>query len=361
VKEGYTQFKASGFRSPDNWMGLFYSMTLLCFTAMLLYLDHHLLLDFNFHFSLNLLSLSLTSLIYRFFQFSLSINHFLFSLVFALLLALMIFPYFKYLFRATLNYFASKHSPFKVEGVETMSPFYKFSFVMPVVISTLWVRKISDFARGTIGDVAWEHFRIGFVVFYCFLRFYQLRTEVQVLLDQGKLLIFEIIRSKNTEERKEMESQCKAIGSYAWPVAHQSISCTCLILSLCFLLLCKGELWRPYPQPLVVTTSRPMQDLDENEFILDNTAVVTPSMSVAYFKEIKELEDFIKAQKNVRESLQKTVENLAKAQVIPCFFYRDMFEFMIWIYHLASVFAVGLTLLYKRRFYKEAQKALQGK
>lgn len=359
VKEAYNQFKSSGFRSPDNWMGLFYSMTLICFSSMLIYLDHQQVLDFNFHFSLHLLGLTLTSHTYRLFRFSISIHPLLFSILFSLFLGLMIFPYFRYFFRSTLNTNASSYSPFQVEGIQSISPYYKYTSILPLLITLSWVKYPSTLISQLLGEVLWEHTRIFIVLLYCLIRLYQLRTEVQVLLDQGKLLIYEIIRTKNQEERKEMETQCKVIGSYAWPTAHSSLACTFLIFSICFILLCKGEIYRPYPKPLIVTQHKVVEEYDENEFIVGNTAIVTPSMTVSYYKEIKDLEDLIKNQAKINESLEKTIESILKSQIVPCYFYRDFFEFMIWIYHLAILFAIGLTLLYRKRFTnKVANKAL---
>lgn len=354
IKGAYSQFKQSGFRNPDNWMGLFYSMTILCFSSMLLYLDHYEFLDFNFHFSLTLLSLQVTSILYKYFSIAFSINHLLFSIVFSLFLALMIFPYFKYLFRSTLNYYATKESPFNIEGVKAISPLYKYTFVMPVGITLLWIKVISNSCAQVVGEAVWEHFRVLAVVFYSFVRIYQLRTEVQVLLDQGKSLIYEIIRTKNKDERQEMELQCKVIGAYAWPLAHQSLSCSFLILSLCLLLLCKGGIMESYPKPLVFQTVEKINEnyYDENEFIFDATAIVTPSMSVSYYQEIKNLEDQIKLQKLDKEPFIVAFEKIVQMQVIPRPFYRDFFEYTIWLYHFSTVLAIFLTLLYKRRFHK---------
>ena len=354
VKGAYSQFKQSGFRNPDNWMGLFYSMTILCFSSMLLYIDHYEYFDFNFHFSLTLLGLQITSVVYQHLSIVISINPLLFSISFSLFLALLIFPYFKYLFRSTLNYFATKESPFKIEGVKATSPLYKYTFVMPVIISLLWVKWVSQVCGMVVGETCWEHLRVGFVVFYSLVRIYQLRTEVQVLLDQGKSLVYEIIRTKNKEDRQELELQCKVIGAYAWPLAHQSLSCSFLILSLCLLLLCKSQLNLPYPKPLILTNteSSSINQYDENEFIFDTTAIVTPSMSVSYFKEIKDLEDLIKLQKSEKVPFIKALEKITQLQLVPSFFYRDFFEYTIWLYHFSTVLAIGLTLLYKKRFHK---------
>lgn len=359
IRGQYLQFKQSGFRNPDNWMGLFYSMTLLCFSSMLLYLDHHKILDFNFHFSLVLLGLQITSTTLKFLGFAFSINHLLFCIIFSLILSLAIFPYFKYLFRSTLNYYSSKECPFDIQGIKELSPLYKYTLIFPFCIVLLWTTPVSNTAKSFINESYWEHLRILIVMCYCALRIYQLRNEVQILLDQGKNLIYEIIRTKDAENRKECELQCKAIGAYAWPMAHQSLCYTLLIFSLCLLLLCKGEIFKSYPKPIItIESTEKLQELqaqfDDSEFIYDHTALVTPSRTVSYYQEIKDLENKIKETRLVKEDDPiKMIEKLVEAQYIPTYFYRDCLEYAIWTYHLGTVLTIFLTLLYRRRYYKK--------
>jgi hypothetical protein len=356
VKGVYTQFKQAGFRSPDNWMGLFYSMTILSFSSMFLYLDHQTYFAFNFHFSLNYWGLTVTHTLRKVSTLSFSVNPLLFSILFSLLLSLLIFPYFRYIFRSTLNYYASKETPFDVQGVKEVSPLYRFSFLFPVLITFLWFRPVSDPFSALLTASVWAHLRVFLVICYSFLRMYQLRSEVQTLLDQGKSLIYEIIRTKNKETRTECELQCKAIGAYAWPLAHQSLSYSFFTLSLCLLLLCKAELQTPYPQPASFTASQSQPDridLDENEFVFDTSAVVTPSMTVNYYAEIRAMEQMIQAQKPGKEKVEVQLERFLASTLVPAVLYRDCIEYALFLYHLSTVLAIGLTLLYKRRFYSK--------
>ena len=340
-------------------MGLFYSLTIFSFGSMILYLDHQKILNFNFHFSLQLFSLQITAVVNEFFNFSIRINHLLFCLTYSLVLALLIFPYFKYLFRTTLNYYSSKETPFQVEGIKGLSPLYRLTFVLPLIISLLWVNFVSDFMRFVMSEAVWEHFRIGVVLFYSLLRIYSLRTEVQNLLDQSKAIIYEIIRNPSEDNKKQSEIQCKAIGGYAWPLAYQSLCYSLFIVSLCLLLLCKGELHKEYPLPVrtVEAYNHDLKEFDENEFIFNNTAIVTPSMTVFYYKEIKELENKIKSLRVERKEFNQVIEQLVNSKYVPFVFYRDLIAYAIWLYHFSTVFAFGLTVLYKKRFYSKLKKA----
>lgn len=360
IHGAYSQIRLSGFRNPDNWMGLFYSMTLFCFSSMLMYLDHQSLLDFNFHFSLTLLGLQSTESFHKFSGFSLSINHLVFCLIYSLSLSLLVFPYFRYLFRSTLNYYSSKENPFEIQGVKSLSYMYKYTIIFPFFISILWTAPVSSFFTTMVSQSTWEHLRIFIVVSHCALRIYQLRNEVQILLDQGKSIIYDIIRNPSDENKKESDLQCKAIGAYAWPLAYQSLCYSFLILSLCLLLLCKGEVFRDYPAPVkqVVYKDLVVGEYDENEFVYDTTAVVTPSMSIYYYKEIKEMEKKIREIKKEKfEDPARLVEVLINSKYVPSFFYRDTIEYAIWLYHFSSVFAVLLTLLYRQRFYKKLKQS----
>ena len=196
-------------------MGLFFALTLFSFSSILIYLDHYKLFDFNFHFSLTMLGLQITSSLYRFLGISISINHLLFCLLYSLILSLMIFPYFKYLFRTTLNYYSNKGSPFEIQGSKSLSPLYKYTLILPFIISLLWVNIISNTISNIIGDLYWEHIRLLIVLLYSGLRIFHLRSEVQILLDQGKNIIYDIIRNPTDENKKESELQCTAIGAYA--------------------------------------------------------------------------------------------------------------------------------------------------
>lgn len=359
INGAYTQVKQSGFKNPDNWMGLFFSMTLFCFSSMVMYLDHHNAMDFNFHFSLTLLGLQSTQSIRRFAGFSLSINHLVFCLFYSLALALLVFPYFRYVFRSTLNYYASRETPFDIQGVSSISFMYKYTIILPFAISTLWLTPISKNASYLIGESVWEHVRVGIVIMHSVLRIYQLRNEVQILLDQAKSIIYDIIRNPSEENKKESELQCKAIGAYAWPLAYQSLCYSFLIASLCLLLLCKGEIFKSYPVPVktVEYLSINAGEYDENEFVYDTTAIVTPSMSISYYREIKELEQLIKETKLEHfEEPAQIMERVLYSRYVPSYFYRDCIEYAIWLYHFSSVFAVLLTLLYKRRYYQKLKK-----
>lgn len=358
IRGSYSQTMKSGFNNPDNWMGLFFSLTLFCFSTILMYLDHYKLLNFNFHFSVTLLSLQLTLSLQRFSNIYISINHLVFCVLYSILLSLMIFPYFKYIFRTTLNYYSNSESKFQVQGLKEPSKYYKTTIFVPIGIAILWLDVFAQGAKYFVNESVWEHTRIFIVILYSFLRIYLLRTEVQILLNQSKNIIYDVIRNPTEKNKKDSDLQCKAIGGHAWPLAFQSLCYSLIILSMCLLLLCKGEIFKPYPEPVPIKndTSKKVayESLDDNEFLYDNSAVVTPSMSVSYYKEIKQLEDHIKSIS--KESTQDPVviiEKVINSMYLPSYFYRDCIEYAIWLYHFSNFFAICLTLLYKRRFYKK--------
>ena len=127
-----------------------------------------------------------------------------------------------------------------------------------------------------------------------------------------------------------------------------------MIASLCLLLLCKGEIYKKYPQPVVTIEyqSQKYENINDDEFIFNNTAIVTPSISITYFKEIKELEKIIKESKKEKyEEFIDVLEKIVTQKFVPSFFYRDIIEYAIWLYHFSTIFAITLTVLYKRRFH----------
>ena len=114
----------------------------------------------------------------KFSNFSFSINHMLFSISFSLMLALMIFPYFKYIFRSTLSFYASKETPFNVQGVKETSPAYKYTLILPLFITLLWFSPVSDFFQGF--RACKDLFSFSFANLWIFLNISDM--EVSILL-----------------------------------------------------------------------------------------------------------------------------------------------------------------------------------
>jgi len=360
ISGAYQQVFQSGISNPDNLIGFMFSLTLFFLGALILNFDHHKLLDFNFHLSLRMLNLTFTSALVQFWNFSFELDYLTFSVACSFLAALCLFPFFKFVFRSTLNFYSTIKTPFDVEGAEANSKIMPLVLVSPLLLVILWVKPMAkDPLVGLMGEKYFEAFRMGVVLLVVAFRTYHIRTEVQALLNQAKHLIYSMIIDSSKSNVETSTLQCKAIATYAWPLAHQSLASIFLLGFLVFIYLTKAGISVPYPQPVTetVVTEGPVEKFDEDEFVFVQESpkfgVVTPSRQIEYYKEVTLLENQITQTKSNlpnQEKLSQKILEFSKLKLVPDVFYRDLVGFFLFLYSIFTSLSIILSLLYTRRF-----------
>ena len=249
VQSAYTQIANQGIKTPDNLLGVFFSLTLFFLGSVLLYMDHQKIFDFNFHLSVNLLSLQITAALQHFWSVTFPIDHLTFCVFLSSLLAAAFFPFFRYVFRFTLNYYSSVIVPFDDKEMEKKTWKYPVILVSPLILLVLWIKPMlkDHIVPDYLSEGTFEYIRLFLVVLAFSLRFSNIRVEVQSFLNQCKHLIYSMIEEPTDENIENSTNQCKALASYAWPLAHQSICNIGVSLFLVLLLVTKVNLDKPYP------------------------------------------------------------------------------------------------------------------
>lgn len=376
VQGAYSQAMQSGLRNPDNLMGLFFTLLTFFMASLLLYLDHQLVFDFNFHLSVKLLCLQLTKALHVFWPINVHFDYLFFCLGLAGIFAMSIFPFFKYIFRSTLNYYSARDMPFDVKGVEDRRWASTLILLSPIIIAILWTKPMlkSQIVPFLVSEFTYEMFRLVILIAVVLLKFSNIRIEVQALLNQSKHLIYSILVSPNKENYESSTLQCRALATYAWPLAHQSLCSVLVTTFLIILLISKGNLLSPYPVAIEAESKSPNKAplvYDEEEFDLKDTPrfpLVTPSRKTIYYNEIRDLElaletmsenrtDFRHIFNHEKDFVQKLL-NMNKQGFVPWVFYRDLFGFVIWWQAVTWSIATIMSLLYTQRFTNKNQEKI---
>lgn len=359
----YSQSVKSGIRNPDNIIGLIISLGLLFFSAVLLISEHQKILDFNFHFSSKLLSLSVTRSLTYFWDVSVEPDYTMFSVLISVVAALSLFPFFKYLFKFVLNICMEDMGKINVEGEPHIN--LKLQLIYPLVVLTFWVKPMTKnfLVPEHMAESSFEYLRVSLVVIYILLRLSQVRDEVQTLLNQAKYIVYSILAEPTKENIAKSTEQIAAYARYAWPFAHLSLCYTVYLAFLVILLLNKSDLSKSYPKPLSEQLEPEIKPLvyDDDEFtIIQQPAkygLITPSRKVYYYQEIRDYETSIQAiaanrtevNTDVEDVIQKIVE-INREGVIPDVFYRDLIQYFIFLNLWFNALSYCFGLLYSRRF-----------
>ncbi|CAG9310446.1 unnamed protein product [Blepharisma stoltei] len=374
ISGAYSQAMASGFKNPDNMIGLFFTLLIFFMGSLLIYLDHQAVFDFNFHLTLKLLSLQLTAAFQVFWPASIEIDQLTFSITLAGIFAICIFPFFKYIFRATMNYYSTRETPFDVKGVKENRVQYTLVIISPLIVMIMWIKPMlkNHLVPNLMSEWGYEIFRIAVVVGVILLRLFNIRNEVQALLNQSKHLIYGILLNPTKENVETSTMQAKALATYAWPLGHQSLCNICVTLFVLILMISRGSLSAPYPVPIEHKNeiiNKTPEFYDEEEFIIKDIPaypIITPSRTTVYYNEIRQMEKEIADLRQNRTTLQEAAKDeknfvqkllsVNKKGLVPAFFYRDLFGFIIWWQSVTWSLATIMSLLYTRRFTNKAKK-----
>lgn len=361
----YSQSVKSGLRNPDNIIGFIISLGLLFFSAVVLISEHQKILDFNFHFSSKLLSLSVTKAMAQFSDDSIEPDYTVFSLVISAVAAVSFFPYFKYLFKFVLNICMEDMAKINVEGEADPHINLKLQLIYPLLVLIFWVKPMTKnfLVPDYMTESSFEYLRLAIILSYILLRLFQLRDEVQTLLNQAKYIIYGILAEPTKENIAKSIEQVAAYARYAWPFAHLSLCYTVYLAFLVILLINKADLSKPYPKPISEKISPQIEPIvyDDEEFTIVTQpakyGLITPSRTVYYYQEIRDIEASIsalasnrtEAPSSAEEVIQKIVE-INREGVIPDLFYRDLLNYFIFLNLWFNALSYCFGLLYSRRF-----------
>jgi hypothetical protein len=192
-----------------------------------------------------------------------------------------------------------------------------------------------------------------------------MRLEVQNLLDSAGTSVYEVYSKPTKEFIAKTETHLKAIATYSWAMAHQSLSNFILPVFLCLLLLTKGQIWIPSPEAIErITLIEPPapEILDEDEFIGDTVikGIIEPVKLVeTYYQEVIDFEDKIAIlAKNRTETITDSdtttvftrLIEMNKDGVIHHLFFRDLANLAIFWHSVIWVISSIFSLLYTRAF-----------
>jgi hypothetical protein len=358
----YSQLVKGGLLSADNYMAFMLGLVVFSLCSILLTMEHAAFLDFNFLFSVKLLNKRLTYAAQHFSNSTVDLDYTSFMICLVGCVSLMTLPYFRFVIRHSLN--ASISETLDKEGA-----WKKTNLVLsmaPVLLILLWIKPMTKHlvVPDYMGEGTYEYVRLSLVVAVMIGKLVMLRNDVQGFLNQAQGVIYTVILDPSREGAANAAFQVKALASYAWSFAHQALCSYILPLTLCFLLLYKVDLSRPYPQPLKEATELPPLEIDTEEFLVSESfnpqaALIMPSRAKFYYPELRDLELLIQeaatnrtqqaADKELKSTMQQVTLVIRKG-LIPDTFYRDLLEFALWQYCL--VWAVGtiFSLVYSRRF-----------
>ena len=323
----YKQSHSAGALNPENILSLLYSSILFFTFAILLNYEHSNFLDFNFKISVQLLELQLASSLKACMPkgFGFTVDYFILSCFLALVSALCLFPTFRYVSRFVSGYMDNPSSLHKRTHAGLI--------VAPMLLMTLWIKPMTkDLLVPYLGDYFLVG-RVGLVMIFCGVRFYNIRFEVQSMLNQTSKLVQDVLLHPKKENIELCTRKCRAIGTMTWPYAHQSLCCTG-ILVLCVLgLICRGNILVPYPEKTTETVSFKNPDIGYNtdEFLVRSSESEYLTKAVTTIKEIQRLKDEVSLMSS-SESIDfiEVIVSVSRKNLVHSVFFRDFFEFMLW-------------------------------
>lgn len=323
----YKQSYSAGAMNPENILSGFYSCIVYFTLSILLNSNHFEIFDFNFTLSSQLLELQLTSTLKACMPkgFDFTVNYFILSLILALIPVICLFPTFRYISRFVSVYQDSPSQLYKKRHASLI--------IAPFLLMTLWVKPMT---KNLILPYLGNYFivaRIVIVLIYCIFRLFNIRPEVQSMLNQTSKIVQDVLMHPKKENLEQCTRKCRAIGTMTWPYAHQSLCCTGILI-LCLLgLICRGNTLTPYPEKSVetITFKNPDLNFDTEEFVVRSSESEYLTKTIVTIKEIKRLQDEISAIQS-SESIDFTdvISTVSKKALIHPVFYRDFFEFLMW-------------------------------
>jgi hypothetical protein len=323
----YKQSYSAGAMNPENILSFLYSSILFFAFAIILNYDHSNYLDFNFKISVQLLELQLAKSLKGCMPkgFSFTVDYFVLSCFLALISVLCLFPTFRYISRFVSGY---QDNPSQMH-----KKLHAGLIIAPMLLMTLWIKPMTkDFLVPYLG----EYFiicRIALVLVFCGIRLYNIRIEVQSLLNQTSKIVQDVLLHPKKENLDLCTRKCRAIGTMTWPYAHQSLCCTG-ILVLCLLgLICRGNILSPYPEKTTETITFKNPDIGYNtdEFLVRSSESEYLTKTLITIKEIQRLKDeisLIPSSENI--DFTEVIVSVSRKHLVHSVFFRDLFEFLLW-------------------------------
>jgi len=241
------------------------------------------------------------------------------------------------------------------------------SYILPMLLIALWVKPMCKdiLVPIVMSEGSFQIFRVCIVFGVSAFRFALLRLEVQNLLDVAGTSVYEVYKKPTKEFIEKTTTHLKAVATYSWAMAHQSLSNVLLPVFLCLLLLTKGQIWIPSPVAIETVTEidRPApMILDDDEFIGDTVikGIIEPHRIVEkYYQEIVDYETKIaEISKNRTEPMTEEENStvftrlidMNKEGLIHHLFFRDLGNLAIFWNSVIWVISSIFSLLYTRAF-----------
>lgn len=323
----YKQSYSAGTMNAENILSGFYCGIIFFALSILLNSNHFEIFDFNFKLSVQLLELQLTSTLKGCMPkgFDFTVNYFILSLILALIPVICLFPTFRYISKFVSVYQDNPSQLFKKR--------HACLIVTPLLLMTLWIKPMTkDLLLPYFGNY-FSVVRIVIVLGYCVFRLYNIRLEVQSMLNQSSKVVQDVLLHPKKENLELCTRKCRVIGTMTWPYAHQSLCCTGILI-LCLLgLICRGNTLTPYPEKSIETITFKNPDLNYNtdEFVVRSSESEYLTKTIVTIKEIKRLQDEISLiQSSESVDFTDVISTVSKKVLVHPVFFRDLFEFLIW-------------------------------
>lgn len=326
----YKQSYKSGFSHPENILALLLCLILFSTFAIILNSEHQHFLDINMYTAVSLFELQVTHTLKPYVPatFKISIDYLMLTIIISGLTTVCLYPSFRYWNNFISSYYDSANTKRKYV--------YTFLLVSPLILCTLWVKPmVKNLLVGV--PFVYEYFslwRACFVIGICLLRFWILPYEIQSLLNRSVKLVQDTVLHPSKENIDNTSNKCRAIATMAWPVAHQSMSVTAIMLLACTALIYKGGLLMEYPQAVTETVvfSNEVIGLDEDEFfVTEDRSPIQVAKNLTFIPEIRRLEEEIrKMSSGEATSILENVIPISKENIVHMVFYRDVLEFFLW-------------------------------
>ena len=322
----YKQNYQTGLANPELFLASLYSLILFFAFAILLNSDHYEILDFNFKLSSELLQLQIISSLKPSLPSNIkfSVDYFLLCCFLSLISVSCLLPTFRYVTKFIHSYQENPASLHK--------PKQAMLIIAPMLLCTLWIKPMTKSLLEPYFGLYFALFRSALVLIYCIFRLFNLRTEVQSMLNQTSKLVQDVLLHPKKENIEVCSRKCRAIGTMTWPYAHLSFASTSLLVLFVLALVSRCSLTSAYPERVteVVRFKNPDVGYDEEEFVLRKSQDEYLSKTMTYVKEIKELQDLIESTPS-SSSIEFTelIVAVSRKTLVHQVFYRDTFEFLL--------------------------------
>jgi hypothetical protein len=339
----YKQAFQLGLSAPENILGMFYSLIVFFAVSILLNSSHEEIFDFDLRLAVQLFELQATKSLRPYFSstFSLNLDYFMLTILISLLMALCVFPSFRYLSRFIAGY------PNAVPSYQRV--LYFVLIISPLLLCTLWVKPMTKSFLEPIFGPYFAAFRIGLVLAVCVLRFHNLRFEVQSMLNQSTEMVKDTLRHPSNENLDNCRQRCRAIATMTWPTAHQSLCCLSVVLFLALFLMIKGQVLQEHPktvtEPVVVATYT--EDFSDESFEDSGNEPIIVLRNATFVREVKKIqEEIAKITENSNSGILENIGNISRSTLVHEVFYRDLCEVALFgvfaAWGVATVFSFSI-------------------